>query len=300
MAPITAGLTDQIAVESPTRRIALIASCADVPSVSSAQEFLEVTSGAIVTHLRGTVETKTPMDFDGRPGLHLRMTIAADAKPPGILWPGALVYELRLFVAGTRQYQLTALHAADADVDDLRDPFFASFRLLQGAPKPQPAPAWTKHEVAGVEFEAPGRPMPLEANGEGFVDGVTFTDTSGYAASVWAAPPGASAVEKLRAHFLLRTATAEAEILSETETEAAGRPALDVTYRPNIPLPEHLAPTDPATREAVASVIASRPTTFRVRLVLAGTRVVQLLVRESFDEGDAPEVGRFLGSLRLP
>ncbi|MCA9708309.1 MAG: hypothetical protein KDK70_20835 [Myxococcales bacterium] len=302
--PAPPGLLDQLAYEDPLQPLTLLASCGDVPSVGSPAEFLDVTAEVIATQMKATVDTRTEVQLQGRPGLALSMTIPAERKPPAMPWSGDLIYRLRLYVAGRRQYQLHVLHPAGASLDDSPERFFAGFRLLDDAPA-APAPlAWGAQTIDGVTVEVPGTPVPEEPAADGLVQHVRFEGNDGrptpYAVSLWtAALPGAldDPTQRLRAHFMLRVATKDAEIVAETPTEVAGRPALDVTYRPRLPLPEHLAPDDARTRAAVEELIAQRPTELRLRLVLDGDRIVQL---RAANPASPEEAARFLGSLVLP
>ncbi len=300
--PTPPGLLDQLAIEDDTLKLAMIASCGDVPAVSSAEDFLAVTSRVIAQQLHARIEQTTPLELSGRPGLELAMVIPAEQRPQGIFWPGDLSYRLRLYVSGTRQYQLHAVHSAGALVHDLEARFFAGFRLLDDAPPADAAIPWATHALGPVTVEAPGSPVTVDASAPDLLEATRFTHhgrTTPYGLSQWRAelpdaPPEPSA--RLRAHFLLRVATEHTEIVSESKATVAGHPALDLRYRPNTPLPEHIAP-DAQTREAVRDLIERAPSEFRVRLVLVGDRIVQLRAANA-TEGDQPD--RFFDSLRVP
>jgi hypothetical protein len=296
--PPPPGLLDQIAIEDNLRNVAMLAACGDVASVGSTQEFLEVTSQVIAGQLHAKIDETHAIELDGRPGIELSMTIPAADKPVGLPWPGDLSYRLRLYVAGTRQYQVHLLHAATTDIGDDADHFFAGFRLLDSAPAADAELPWTTQTVAGVSVLAPGTMKPLPTGSADFLEGVRFGGegrSTPYALSLWKAQlPGefANAVLRLRAHFMLRIATEHTDIISETEVTVDGRTGLDVVYRPNTPLPESIAPKDEATRAALADLIAHEPPQFRLRLLLDGDRIVQALVADADADAD-----RFLESL---
>lgn len=300
--PTPPGLLDQIATEDIVGQVAMIASCGDVPSVGSPDEFLEVTSSVIAGQLHATVDRRAELEQQGRPGLELWMTVPAADKPPTITWPGDLAYRLRLYVAGTRQYQVHMLHPSTAEVDAMAERFFDSFTLLDDAPAAAEPLVWSVHTVAGLKVEAPGQPRPIEAETPGLVASVQFGRegrTTPYALSVWTHEVlGAleDPTQRLRAHFVLRVATEHTEILGETPGQLAGQPTLDLVYRPNLPLPDHIAPQDAKTREAVEDLIERAPSEFRMRLVLVGDRIVQLLVADAKDD----QHQRFFDSLVIP
>ena len=300
--PTPPGLLDQLAIEDDTLKMTMIASCGDVPAVSSAQDFLEVTSRIIAQQLHARIDQITPLELAGRPGLELAMIIPAAQRPEGIFWPGDLSYRLRLYVSGRRQYQLHAVHSAGALVHDLEARFFAGFRLLDDAPPVDAPIPWATHTLGPVTVEAPGAPTPVEASSLDLLEATRFAHegrTTPYGLSQWRAElPGAPSEPsaRLRAHFLLRIATEHTEIVSETKTTVAGRPALDLHYRPNTPLPEHIAP-DAQTREAVRDLIERAPSEFRVRLILVDDRIVQLRAANA-TEGEEPD--RFFDSVRVP
>ena len=303
--PTPPGLLDQLATEDNLAQVALLASCGDVPSVGSPREFLEITSGVIVRQFHATVDRRAELDLQGRPGLELVMSVPEADKPPTIPWPGDLSYRLRLYVAGTRQYQVHALHSADSPVDDMVERFFAGFRLLDQAPLAAEPLTWSVQSIAGLTVEAPGTAQPLNATTEGLVTSVKFGSqerSTPYALSIWTHElPGAleAPTQRLRAHFMLRIATEHTEIIEESPGTLAGRPMLELVYRPNLPLPDHIAPQDTRIRTEVQELIERNPSEFRMRLVLAGDRIVQLLVAGGTAK-DEPESERFLGSLRFP
>lgn len=304
--PTPPGLLDQLATEDNLAQIALLASCGDVPTAGSPGEFLEITSGVIARQLHATIDRRVELDRQGRPGLELIMSVPEANKPPTIPWPGDLSYRLRLYVAGTRQYQLHALHAADSPVDDMVERFFAGFRLLDEAPAAAPPLTWSTHRIGDLTVEAPGTAQPLHAMLEGLLTSVKFGSherSTPYALSVWTHEfPGESGelddpTQRLRAHFMLRIATEHTEIIKESAGTLAGRPILELVYRPNLPLPDHIAPKDARIRDEVKELIERNPSEFRMRLVLAGDRIVQLLVAGATPNEPEPE--RFLDSLRL-
>lgn len=290
------GLLDQIAHDGP--RMAMVASCGEVPSVGSPQEFLGITAQVIAQKLNARIDERAPFEQQGRPGLELRMTIPHHDQPPGMAWPSDVAYRLRLLVAGQRQYQVHLLYpaTAPAEVVDTGERFLAGFQLLSDAPAAAAPLPWSTHAVAGVTVEAPGDALPLEP-GPGAIAAIRFgrdDRSTPYALSVWPAPTEpAEPIARLRANFLLHVATEHAEIVAETP--ALDPPRLDVRYRPNTPLPPHLVPRDAEARSAIEGILERSPSEFRVRLVLLGDRIVQLRVANTTPE-DEPE--RFLDSLR--
>jgi hypothetical protein len=100
-------------------------------------------------------------------------------------------------------------------------------------------------------------------------------------------------IKILRLHAFMRLITEETEIVSETQVEVGGRPAIDIVYHKDIPLPEHLAPQDPKVRTLVEEMVAEDLDEYRTRLVFVDDRIVQLFA------ADAPveQYTRFFDSL---
>jgi hypothetical protein len=83
--------------------------------------------------------------------------------------------------------------------------------------------------------------------------------------------------------------------VSRREHEVGEWPALDVRYRPNLPLPESIAPSDREVREATERVIGTKKFEFVVRLVHMPGRIVELRAKGSSPDAD---VDRFFDSLQ--
>jgi len=300
-APKPPQVLDLIAAEDRFRKAAVSVNCADLPSVSSKSAFFDVSSRGVLAHLGATRVSTTDIELDGRKGVEVRATIPADNPHPEIGWTGEQDVRLRTYLSGKRAYQLLVLQSADnAGADALANDFFDSFEFAANAPPPDPPPVWTRQVIGDFAVEAPGEVTVLDRDNDQVSHDVAFEhegDRTGYSMRVWtnALPSRShSADERLDAFFTLAFETGTSEVVSRKHVQHGSWRALDVSYHPNMPLPEAIAPSDPKTRKAVEDAIADRKPGDHVRLVLAGDVIVELRARM---EERADRVTWFLESL---
>ncbi len=297
-APKDPRVLDQVASERPGGRMAVIASCADMGKVKFDADVLEVSARGVMVGLGGKGDTTTPVEYEARQGLEAAGTVAAEDKPAMLPWSGPLHYHLRIFVSGSRQYQLLML-AAEDDAELARD-WFQSFHFGRDAPPPTPPDAWTRRELGAWTIEGPGEAKAVLTRTDAMKQGLTFEGNrgeTGYSASLWPAQTDArldTTDKRLRAHFLLHVASEHTEIEAETFDDAGKWPWLEITYRIAMPVPDHLAADDPAARQVVREMAAERPLTYRVRLYEGEGEIVQL---EADTRNREDRVTWFLGSL---
>lgn len=269
----------QVASEDEDGRVAVLASCADMGKVPFDADLLEVSVRGVVAGLGGKDMSSKPIEYAYRLGVEASGKVAAEDKPAALAWEGPLFYDLRVLVSGGHQYQLLMLSAEDDD--DLAKDWLDSLRFGPDAPRPTPPDKWTRRGVGGWTIDAPGDATPARTLG-GIKEGLSFEGNrgeTGYSASLWEpmkAPDLDTAYKRLMAHFTYNVATKHTKIESEMYDDKGTVPWLEVVFRIEMPVPDHIGADNPTAAKVVRDVASARPLTYRMRMFEVDEGIIQL------------------------
>lgn len=128
-------IIDTIGFEDADR--ALSGMCIDEDLGGDGDEILDALAEALRSEYPGGTAKIVAIEHQGLRGREVSVQIpAAEKRPEFKDDPGDLDVRMRLFVVGRRIYQLQALSLGSLRDEEV-ERFFASFRLLDGAPQPK-------------------------------------------------------------------------------------------------------------------------------------------------------------------